>query len=122
MTLEISHCSYGEHGSRKFAERFPCRYPVYPGGMITVPGSELILFIVLGVAMTCMALSAVLLKNLIRCTVAYALSSACLAALFFLLDSPYAGAFALTVGAGLISVLFLVTLILSGGEELEVPA
>jgi len=105
-----------------FAERFPCRYPVSPGGMIPVPGSELILFIVLGVAIICLALSAVLLNNLIRCTVAYALSSACLAALFFLLDSPYAGAFELTVGAGLISVLFLVALILSGGEELEVPA
>jgi len=87
-----------------------------------VPGSELILFIVLGVAEICMAISAVLQNNLIRCTVAYALSSICLAALFFLLDSPYASAFELTVGAGLISVLFLVALILSGGEELEVPS
>jgi NADH:ubiquinone oxidoreductase subunit 6 (subunit J) len=105
-----------------FAERYPYRYPVHHGGVITVAGSELILFIVLGVAETCLAISAVLLNNLVRCIVAYALSSACLAALFFLLGSPYASAFELTVGAGLISVLFLVALILSGGEELEVPA
>ncbi len=86
-----------------------------------MPVPELILFILLGLAEIAMAISAVLLNNLVRCTVAYALSSTCLAALFFLLDSPYASAFELTVGAGLISVLFLVALILSGGEELEVP-
>jgi len=88
--------------------------------MITVPGSELILFLLLGGAMISFAICAVLLNNLVRCTVAYALASICLAAIFFLLDSPYASAFELTVGAGLISVLFLVALILSGGEELEV--
>ena len=79
-------------------------------------------FTILGVAMVSMAVTAVLLNNLVRCTVAYALASVCLAALFFVLGSPFAGAFELTVGAGLISVLFLVALILSGGEELEVPA
>jgi NADH:ubiquinone oxidoreductase subunit 6 (subunit J) len=81
-----------------------------------------ILFAVLGAAIVCMAVLAVQLNNLVRCTVAYALASICLAAVFFLLDSPYAGAFELTVGAGLISVLFLVALILAGGEELEVSA
>lgn len=85
-------------------------------------GYELVVFALLGVAMVSMAVIAVLLNNLVRCTVAYALASVCLAALFFLLGSPYASAFELTVGAGLISVLFLVALILSGGEELEVPA
>jgi NADH-quinone oxidoreductase subunit J len=85
-------------------------------------GYELMLFVILGGAMVSMAIIAVLLNNLVRCTVAYALASICLAALFFLLDSPFASAFELTVGAGLISVLFLVALILSGGEELEVSA
>jgi NADH:ubiquinone oxidoreductase subunit 6 (subunit J) len=83
---------------------------------------ELILFTVLGAAIICMAILAVQLNNLVRCTIAYALASICLAAIFFLLDSPFAGAFELTVGAGLISVLFLVALILAGGEELEVSA
>jgi NADH-quinone oxidoreductase subunit J len=85
-------------------------------------GYELMVFTILGVAMISMAVTAVLLNNLVRCTVAYALASICLAALFFVLGSPFASAFELTVGAGLISVLFLVALILSGGEELEVPA
>jgi NADH:ubiquinone oxidoreductase subunit 6 (subunit J) len=85
-------------------------------------GYELVVFAILGVAMISMAVTAVLLNNLVRCTVAYALASICLAALFFVLGSPFASAFELTVGAGLISVLFLVALILSGGEELEVQA
>jgi NADH-quinone oxidoreductase subunit J len=85
-------------------------------------GYELMVFTILGVAMVSMAVTAVLLNNLVRCTVAYALASICLAALFFVLGSPFASAFELTVGAGLISVLFLVALILSGGEEIEVTA
>jgi NADH-quinone oxidoreductase subunit J len=85
-------------------------------------GYELVVFAILGVVMVSMAVTAVLLNNLVRCTVAYALASICLAALFFVLGSPFASAFELTVGAGLISVLFLVALILSGGEEIEVTA
>jgi multicomponent Na+:H+ antiporter subunit B len=77
---------------------------------------------VLGSAIIVLAIAAVLHKNLIRSVVAFALSSVCLAALFFVLASPYAGALELTVGAGLVSVLFLVALILAGGEEEEVPA
>jgi len=89
---------------------------------LVMAGYEMMVFTLLGVAMVSMAVTAVLLNNLVRCTVAYALASVCLAALFFVLGSPFASAFELTVGAGLISVLFLVALILSGGEELEVPA
>jgi NADH-quinone oxidoreductase subunit J len=84
-------------------------------------GFDLIVFVLLGIGMVSMAAVAVLLNNLVRCTVAYALASIFLAALFFVLGSPFASAFELTVGAGLISVLFLVALILSGGEELEMP-
>ena len=76
---------------------------------------------VLGIATVAMAAVAVVQKNLIRAIVSYAISSACLAALFFILESPYAGALELTVGAGLVAVLFLVALILGGGEEVEVP-
>ncbi len=68
-----------------------------------------------------MALIAVLQKNLIRAIFAYSIASVSLSAIFFVLESPYAGAFELTVGAGLVTVLFLVALILSGGEEEEVP-
>ncbi len=83
---------------------------------------ELVLMATLGVAAVGMAIVAVALKNLVRSVVAYALASAFLAALFFLLASPFAGALELTVGAGLVAVLFLVALLLAGGEEREVPA
>jgi NADH:ubiquinone oxidoreductase subunit 6 (subunit J) len=75
---------------------------------------------VLGIATVIMAIIAILQKNLIRAVVAYAISSISLAGLFFILASPYAGAFELTVGAGLVAVLFLVAVILAGGEEEEV--
>jgi uncharacterized MnhB-related membrane protein len=37
-----------------------------------------------------------------------------------MLSSPYAAVFELTVGAGLVAALFLVTIVLTGGEEEEV--
>lgn len=57
--------------------------------------------------------AAVLLRNLLRAAVALGASSVALAALFFLLRAPYAGAFELSVGAGLISVLFIVAISLT---------
>lgn len=68
------------------------------------------------------ALLAIAYTSLIRSIAAFAASSISLACIFFLLSSPYAGALELTVGAGLVAVLFLVALILSGGEETEVPS
>ena len=84
-------------------------------------GSEIFIISALGVATIVMAVVAVLHKNLIRAIAAYAIASVCLSAIFFVLASPYAGSLELTVGAGLVAVLFLVALILSGGEEVEVP-
>jgi len=67
------------------------------------------------------AIAAVLLKNLLRAAVALGASSLGLAALFFFLNAPYAGAFELSVGAGLISVLFIVAISLTesmqGGDS-----
>lgn len=83
-------------------------------------GPDVIIVLVIGVVTVAMALIAVLQKNLIRAVIAFAISSAGLAALFFLLASPYAGALELTVGAGLVAVLLLVALVLAGGEEEKV--
>lgn len=58
-------------------------------------------------------IAAVMLKNLLRAAVAIGVSSVALAALFFVLGAPYAGAFELSVGAGLISVLFIVAISLT---------
>ena len=60
-------------------------------------------------------------KDLMRAVFSFAVSSAFLAMLFFLLASPFAGVLELTVGAGLIIVLFLVALTLSMGVEGESP-
>ncbi|MGD0079273.1 MAG: NADH-quinone oxidoreductase subunit J [Methanoregula sp.] len=87
-----------------------------------MPDIDLLVISALGIVAVVMAAVAILQTNLIRAIVAYAVSSASLAALFFVLSSPYAGALELTVGAGLVAVLFLVVLILTGGEEEEVPA
>jgi len=77
--------------------------------------------VLLGIAATAMSVAALLLKNLIRAVVSFALASTCVAGMFFLMSSPFAGALEITVGAGLVAVLFLVTLVLSGGTEEEVP-
>ncbi len=57
--------------------------------------------------------AAVVVKNLLRAAVALGASSVALASLFFLLQAPYAGAYELSVGAGLISVLFIVAISLT---------
>jgi NADH-quinone oxidoreductase subunit J len=59
------------------------------------------------------AILAVLSENLLGAAVALGVGSAALATLFFLLDAPYAGGFELSVGAGLISVLFIVAISLT---------
>ena len=83
---------------------------------------DLLLIAILGTATAGMGIAAVWVRSLVRSVVAYSLASAFLSALFFHLDSPFAGALELTVGAGLIAILFIVALILSGGEEQEVAA
>jgi NADH-quinone oxidoreductase subunit J len=56
---------------------------------------------------------AVLTKTMIRAAVALGLGSVSLAALFFILGALYAGSFELSVGAGLISVLFILAISLT---------
>lgn len=85
-----------------------------------MPDLDLLVMTALGCATIVSALIAVMHKDLIRSVAAYAVSSACLAAIFFFLASPFAAALELTVGAGLVAVLFLVALILAGGEAGEV--
>lgn len=86
-----------------------------------MPDTDIFIISVLGLVTIVMAVIAIIQKNFIRAIAAYAISSICLAMLFFILASPFAGALELTVGAGLVSVLFLVVLILGGGVEDEVP-
>jgi NADH-quinone oxidoreductase subunit J len=60
---------------------------------------------------------ALVATNLVRAAVALGVGSAVLAMLYFMLDAPYAGGFELSVGAGLISVLFIVAISLTASME-----
>jgi uncharacterized MnhB-related membrane protein len=63
-----------------------------------------------------LALSLVM-RDLLRAIAAFAAGSAFLAAAFFVLASPFAALLELTVGAGLIAVLFLVAITLTGARD-----
>jgi NADH-quinone oxidoreductase subunit J len=54
------------------------------------------------------SLFVILAKKLIWIITAIGIGSVLLAILFFIFDAPFAGAFELSVGAGLISVLFII--------------
>ena len=70
-------------------------------------------YVVMTAVILVCAIVAVLSKNLLRAAVALGVGSAALATLFFLLSAPYAGGFELSVGAGLISVLFIIAISLT---------
>lgn len=70
----------------------------------------------LGASLAFLAL-ALHLRDLMRAIASFAAGSAFLGASFFLLGAPFAGVLELTVGAGLIAVLFLVAITLVGGRE-----
>lgn len=82
-----------------------------------MPSVSLLVVVTLGAVTILGAGIAVVHTNLLRAVVAYSISSICLAALFYLLASPFAAALELTVGAGLVAVLFLVSILLTGAEE-----
>lgn len=72
-----------------------------------------LIYIALAAVILVSAITAVLSRNLLRAAVALGVGSAALATLFFLLNAPYAGGFELSVGAGLISVLFIIAISLT---------
>ncbi len=72
-----------------------------------------VVYVSLAVFVLAGAVAAVLLKNLLRAAIALGVGSAALATILFLLEAPYAGGFELSVGAGLISVLFIIAISLT---------
>jgi NADH:ubiquinone oxidoreductase subunit 6 (subunit J) len=74
---------------------------------------ELLAFAAILTLILASAIAAVLLENLLHAAIALGVGSAMLAVALFLLDAPYAGSFELSVGAGLISVLFVVAITLT---------
>lgn len=76
------------------------------------------LFIVLLViAFVLTSLLVLLARNLVVIIVAIGLGSVFLSILFFILHAPFAGAFELSVGAGLISVLLIIATSISEKKE-----
>lgn len=64
-------------------------------------------------------IASIFLKNLVQAVISFAIGSALLAALFALLGATFAAVLELTVGAGLIAVLFIVAITLTKGTEEE---
>ena len=56
-------------------------------------------------------------KRLIHAAIALILGNSLLALLFFLLKAPYAGSVQLSVGAGVVSVLFILAISLTESTE-----
>lgn len=70
-------------------------------------------YALLAVALIAAAVVAVISTDLIRSAVALCLGNSALAALFYLLGAPYAGAVQLSVGAGIVSALFIIAISLT---------
>jgi NADH:ubiquinone oxidoreductase subunit 6 (subunit J) len=70
-------------------------------------------YALLATAVIAAAVAAMKSADLIHSAVALCLGNSALAALFFLLRAPYAGSVQLSVGAGVLSALFIVAISLT---------
>ena len=71
------------------------------------------IYIVLVLIIIISAIFSVRSSKLIRAALALCLGGSSLAVLFFLLGAPYAGSIQLSVGAGLLSILFIIAISLT---------
>ena len=70
--------------------------------------------LLIGVVVFCAL--AILAKDLIKSAISLAVASVLLGILFFTMNAPYAGVFEISVVAGLITVLFMLTIALTKAE------
>src|SRR5512137_903348 len=83
----------------------------------------MVLQIALLVGLVLASVLAVLLKDLLRSAIALAVASLLLGVIFFRMNAPYVGVFEISVVAGLITVLFMLTIALTkGGAAAESKA
>ncbi len=73
--------------------------------------------IVLLALVTLAAVLAVLARDMLRAAIALAVASLLLGLVFFGLKAPFAGVFEISVVAGLITVLFMLTIALTGRKD-----
>jgi len=76
----------------------------------------MVLQIILLSLLVLFAVMAILLRDLIKSAISLALASLCLGIIFFRMNAPYAGVFEISVVAGLITVLFILTIALTRSE------
>lgn len=76
-----------------------------------------LLYILLALVVLGGAVASLVFRSMVRAALALGLASAALAMIFFMLEAPYAGGFELSVGAGLVSVLFIVGISLTQTAE-----
>lgn len=74
---------------------------------------QLLSYLLLCLILLIAAISSIVSKNMIRAAVSLGMGSIALALLFFLLDSPFAAGFELSVGAGLTSILLVIVISLT---------
>src|SRR5512139_3109238 len=72
------------------------------------------------IALVIFSVLAIMLKDLLRSAISLAVSSLLLGIVFFRMNAPYAGVFEISVVAGLITVLFILTIALTkAGDEVR---
>jgi len=72
------------------------------------------------IGMVLFSVLAIALKDLLKSAIALAVSSLLLGIIFFRMNAPYAGVFEISVVAGLITVLFVLTIALTkSGDEVR---
>jgi NADH:ubiquinone oxidoreductase subunit 6 (subunit J) len=76
----------------------------------------MVLQIILLSGLVLFSVLAILLRDLIKSAISLALASLCLGIIFFQMKAPYAGVFEISVVAGLITVLFILTIALTKAE------
>jgi NADH:ubiquinone oxidoreductase subunit 6 (subunit J) len=80
----------------------------------------MVLQILLLVGLVLFSVLAILVKDLLRAAISLAVASLLLGIIFFRMNAPYAGVFEISVVAGLITVLFMLTIALTkGGDAVE---
>ena len=77
----------------------------------------MILQIALLIGLVLFSVLAILAKDLIKSAIALAVASLLLGIIFFRMNAPYAGVFEISVVAGLITVLFILTIALTKAER-----
>jgi NADH:ubiquinone oxidoreductase subunit 6 (subunit J) len=83
----------------------------------------MVLQILLLVGLVLFSVLAILVKDLLKAAISLAVASLFLGIIFFRMNAPYAGVFEISVVAGLITVLFMLTIALTkGGDAVESKA